>query len=148
MGKLNNTIIDITISDLKIIPNPKGDILHVMKSDEDSFKEFGEIYISKINFNEIKAWKLHKRMTSNIVVPSGKVKFVLCDLRTESKTYNLINEFTLSILNYKRISVPPGICYGFKGIGKLNNLIINFADIMHDPSEQENLEINYINYKW
>ena len=146
MGKLNNTIIDITISDLKIIPNPKGDILHVMKSNEDSFKEFGEIYISKINFNEIKAWKLHKRMTSNIVVPSGKVKFVLCDLRRESK-HTLINEFSFDT-KLQKVSVPPGICYGFKGIGKLNNLIINFSDILHDPSEQENLEINYINYKW
>ena len=41
--------------------------------------EFGEVYFSSIKPKSVKAWKLHKKMTLNIVVPVGKVRFALFD---------------------------------------------------------------------
>ena len=40
---------------------------------------FGEIYFSNINSLCIKAWKKHKIMTLNLIVPIGKVRFVFHD---------------------------------------------------------------------
>ena len=66
----------VNITPLKIIENEKGNILRGLRSDEDLYNGFGEAYFSKIKYNTIKGWKLHKEMTMNLIVPIGKVKFV------------------------------------------------------------------------
>ena len=55
----------------------------------------------------------------------------------------------LGASNYKRITIPPGVWYGFKGISKKENLLHNLASIEHDPDEQENVPLNtFSNLVW
>ena len=139
----------VIVSNLMIINHEKGDIFHVIRNFDNGFIDFGEVYISFINFNEIKAWKKHLKMTCNFIVPKGEILIVLVDLRKKSSTLGKINEFKLSPKNYFRLTIPPGICYGFKGFTE-SNMLINIADIVHNPKEQINYtskEIN-INYNW
>ena len=70
------------------IVDAKGSVLHMIKSSSPEFKNFGECYISEINYNSIKGWKLHSKQTQNISVPSGKIKMVLYDFREDSSTFN------------------------------------------------------------
>ena len=51
-------------------------------------------------------------------------------------------------LNYSRLTVPPMVWVGFKGLGKNISLILNIADIQHDPQESDNLDIDNIAYNW
>ena len=144
------TIAGIIHSPLKIIEHPNGDLYHIMRNFDNGFTGFGEVYISTINYGSIKAWKKHFLMTCNFVVPVGSVKMVVCDRREGSVTFDLVNEFILSRDNYFRLTVPPGLWYGFSGLTAGENMIINLADITHDPAEQVNVgneEIN-INYTW
>ena len=67
----------IILTPLKIISNPKGDIFKVIKKNDAGFVSFGEVYFSTVNKNEIKGWKKHRKMTLNIVVPIGEIKFVI-----------------------------------------------------------------------
>ena len=62
-------------SELKIIDADNGSIMHVLKNSDNGYKEFGEVYFSTIVKDTIKAWKLHKRMTPNLIVPAGTVLF-------------------------------------------------------------------------
>ena len=139
----------IVITDLKKIAHPKGDIFHIIRKGDDGYIDFGELYSSSVNFKEIKAWKKHFIMTCNIVVGYGIVKIVLIDKRKESKTFNKIDEFILSKEDYFRLSIPPGLWYGFEGLSA-KNLILNFADIIHDSEEQINIDYktSKFNYKW
>ena len=84
----------------------------------------------------------------NLIVPSGEVKFVFFDDRDNSKITNIFQEIVISKSNYKRITVPPNIWFGFKGIGKENNLVVNLSNIEHSDDEVERKKINEINYKW
>ena len=54
-------------------------------------------------------------------------------------------EINLSVKNYKRISVSPGIVFGFKGISK-NNILVNIASIIHDDNEVINYNFNEYNF--
>ena len=128
---------------MKIINLEKGDVLHYLKNSSKNFNGFGEIYFSKIKPNVIKAWKLHKIMTLNLIVPMGKVRFVFFSETTKEFRVEDIGEE-----NYKRLSVPPGIWFGFKGLSKKTSLIANFANIEHDPNESINKNINEINFDW
>lgn len=114
-----------------------GDVLHVMKkSNSNSFK-FGEAYFSFINNNSIKGWKMHTKMHCNLCVPIGEVKFVCV-----SKDFKKFRTFLLSKNNYGRLSIPPGIWYSFKGIGKKNNLILNLSNIEHDDNEVKKINLD------
>ena len=78
----------LKIVKLKEIFDSKGSVLHMIKSSSPEFKNFGECYVSEINFNSIKGWKLHSKQTQNISVPLGKIKMVLYDSREDSLSFN------------------------------------------------------------
>jgi dTDP-4-dehydrorhamnose 3,5-epimerase len=133
---------DIVVTPLEIIPTPGGSVLHVLKSTDHQFTNFGEAYFSKIDHGAIKGWKKHLLMTMNIVVPHGLVKFVF--------TEDLINfkEIVIGDLNYKRVTVPPNIWFCFKGLYDPYSLVLNVADICHHPNEIEVAKLLDIKFNW
>ena len=130
----------VLITPLKKIYRPKGDIFHALKNMEVGYEGFGEAYFSTIKPETIKAWKRHFRMTLNLICIRGEIHFVLYDDRRESKSYGQFMEVTLSPLkHYCRLTVPPNVWMGFKGMDQVDSLLLNVANIPHDPIEQENI---------
>jgi dTDP-4-dehydrorhamnose 3,5-epimerase len=146
MGKIVSHIDGVTLIPLKIIKGDKGNVMHALKSEEESFKTFGEAYFSTIHYNEIKGWKKHHQMILNIVVPVGKIKFVIFDDRKNSSTQNCFFETVLSTENYYRLTLQPGLWMAFKGMNEGLNMLLNIANIPHNPQEAENVPIEAINY--
>jgi dTDP-4-dehydrorhamnose 3,5-epimerase len=130
----------VTLTPLKQIHNPKGDIFHALKMSEPTFSNFGEAYFSTIHKNDIKGWKQHSKMQCNLIVPSGSVKFVCFD-------NNGFYETTLNKENYARLTIEPGVWFAFTGLEE-ENLILNLASIEHSPNEQITKELHEINYVW
>ena len=140
----------VLITALKQIKHPKGDVYHGIKKDDIGFINFGEAYFSTIKTKVIKAWKQHNKMTLNLIVPVGKIRFVLYDGRKDSNTFKQFNVIILSNENYNRLTIPPGVWMGFQGLGENLNMLLNVADIPHDPNEQVNIpmEESDINFSW
>lgn len=133
---------------LTIIKSNDGSVMHGLKQNEDEFISFGEAYFSTVNYNSIKAWKLHTKMTLNLIVPSGEVLFHFLDKRKDSKSYNKFERIMLSENNYFRLTVPPNIWFGFKGISKRTSIILNIADMIHDPNEVLRKNQDEIDVDW
>jgi len=138
----------VILTSLKVITHPLGDVFHGMKKDEPGYSGFGEAYFSTIKHGTIKPWKKHLRMTLNLIVPIGSIRFVVFDDRGDSNTNGNFFDVTLSPENYYRLTVPPSVWMGFQGIGKDTNLLLNVANIKHDPEEIIRTEINSIFFKW
>ena len=83
-------------------------------------------------------------MTLNLVVPVGEVKFVFYYPELDNK----FHEEVIGENNYKRITVPPEIWFGFKGESHSSSLVLNVANIKHDPNEVQNEPISRFNYEW
>ncbi len=137
---------DILVTPLSRIRTEGGDVLHAMKNTDNGFAKFGEAYFSEINFGEIKAWKRHVKMTLNLIVPSGSVKFVFLAMDYKKISAHRIEE--IGDERYARITVPPGIWFGFQGLTKPRSLVLNVASEPHDPNEVERLSKEDINYSW
>tara|TARA_Y100000590_G_scaffold466519_1_gene642216 strand:- start:580 stop:1050 length:471 start_codon:yes stop_codon:yes gene_type:complete len=135
-------------SKINIIKSNSGLVFHALKNTDKGFMEFGEVYFSTIKKNKIRAWKLHQKMTLNLVVPIGEVLFIFKDNREDSKTFNKFYKIALSAEPYLRLTVPSGIWFGFKGLSSGLNLICNIADMPHDPNEVIRKEINEIEINW
>ncbi|MDB0021066.1 dTDP-4-dehydrorhamnose 3,5-epimerase [Candidatus Pseudothioglobus singularis] len=146
MIESKNIIDTIVLTPLKRIDVKGGDVLHAMKKNDFGYSGFGEAYFSNIEFNAIKAWKRHKRMVLNLVVPVGKVRFVFLDDREPED--NHYQEIIISKDNYCRLTVPPMIWMGFQGLSNSGSILLNLSNIEHDPSEVENRNIEEMEFNW
>lgn len=143
------TINGVILTPLKQIYHPKGDVFHAMKQSDNGYHGFGEAYFSTILYSDIKLWKKHLRMTLNFVIPVGEIRFVIYDDRLDSSTKGNFFDITLGQNNYQRITVPPNLWVAFSGKGKDLNLLLNLANLEHDPIEVERKDdLNKIPYKW
>jgi len=141
MGAVN--LDEIRVTKLKRISVVGGDVLHALKSTDTDFRGFGEAYFSIAEAGAVKAWKMHRQMTLNLVVPIGEVRFVLlCADGTAQR------EVTIGAGNYARLTVPPGIWFGFQGLAAPFSLILNVADIPHDPDETVRKRLEEFDYEW
>jgi dTDP-4-dehydrorhamnose 3,5-epimerase len=135
---------DIIVTRLKRIPTTGGDVLHALKKNDVGFNGFGEAYFSWIDYGLIKAWKCHQSMCLNLVVPVGMVRLVfhLLDNPDEFRTVEIGEQ------NYNRVTVPPRIWFGFQGLNKSRNMLMNISDIVHDPCEVKSCQIESFSYVW
>jgi len=133
---------EIKINQLTIIPTIGGDVLHAMRQSDAGCEGFGEAYFSWVTSGKVKGWKRHKLMTMNIVVPVGRVRFVFYT------TEHMCRVEEIGADRYVRITVPPGIWFGFQGLVEQQSLVLNIANILHDPNEVERLELSKIKHDW
>lgn len=147
---MSNTIDGVIITHKKIICDDRGRIMHVMKSQDPIFTQFGEVYISTVYPGIVKGWHLHDKMILNYVVVKGMIKFALYDARKDSATFGITQEVCLGEHNYVQVTVPPGVWNGFMGLGTEEAIVVNFTDIPHDPTEIHRCDPheNEIPYCW
>ena len=141
MGK--NFLDKIKVTPLKVIKMSTGNIMYALKKNELNNRIFGEAYFSKIKYGKVKAWKYHLKMTLNLVVPHGKVKFVFY-----SQKEDIFRVIEIGEKNYSRLTVPPKLWFGFKGISKFESIILNLTNIAHDPKEILRCKKNNIKFNW
>jgi dTDP-4-dehydrorhamnose 3,5-epimerase len=127
---------NVNLVPLKRVSNPKGDILHAMRATDVGFNGFGEAYFTNIICGETKGWKKHFEMTLNLIVPVGIVRFHLHD-----EIVGNTECIELGKDNYQRLTVSPGIWVAFTGIQAGTSLVLNIANIPHDPTESINLPL-------
>jgi len=135
---------DILVTPLKRIPTGGGDVMHALKSSDPGFNGFGEVYFSWVEQGAIKAWKYHQRMTMNLVVPLGEVRFVF-HLLEQKENFRVEN---IGEKHYARLTVPSGIWFGFQGAASGRSLLLNLADMKHDPNEVFHTSISKFVFEW
>lgn len=125
----------VTVTPLTRIPDERGAIFPMMRSDDPAFEGFGEIYFSQVFPGVIKGWHLHYEMILHYVVVVGRIKLVVYDDRPQSPTQGEVNEFFVGDVNYVRVRIPANVWNGFKGVGTSPAVVANCATLPHDPQE-------------
>ena len=144
-----NNMEGVTLYPLKRIANPKGDILHALKCSDEGYAGFGEAYFTQIHPRVVKGWKRHNRMPLNLIVVTGKVKFVIYDDREGSITKGRFCEVTLSPEdNYQRLTVAPGLWMAFYGAGEKTSMLMDIIPEPHDDSEGDRVPLEDIPYNF
>ncbi len=140
----------VLVQPLQQIPDERGKIMKMIRSDDPYFRGFGEIYFSLSYPGVVKGWHLHKSMTLNYAVIVGMIKLVLYDERKDSLTFGEVQEFFIGESNYVLVQIPPLIWNGFKGIGEKPAIVANCATLPHHLDEIVRLDPhnNHIPYNW
>ncbi|MDD5085342.1 MAG: dTDP-4-dehydrorhamnose 3,5-epimerase family protein [Candidatus Omnitrophica bacterium] len=114
----------VKVKTLKVIPDERGRLMEILRSDDKIFENFGQVYYTTAYPGVVKAWHYHKKQADFFTCISGMVKLVLYDGRPKSKTYKKIQEFFMGVHNPVLVRIPPNVYHGFKCIGKKEEAIM------------------------
>ena len=115
----------VKIKKLKVIPDERGRLMEMLRSDDELFIKFGQVYMTTAYPGVVKGWHFHKMQTDNMVVVKGMMKIVLYDSRKDSPTYKEVNEFFMGEHNPALLQIPNYVLHGFKCISEYEAMCIN-----------------------
>jgi dTDP-4-dehydrorhamnose 3,5-epimerase len=142
----------VRIKELKLIPDERGGLMEMLRSDDDIFIKFGQVYITTVYPGVVKGWHYHKIQTDNFVAVKGMIKLVLYDDRKDSPTHGEVNEFFIGEKNRLLVQIPPHVLHGFKGVGLEEAFIINIPTEHYNRDKPDEYRTdphkNDIPYDW
>lgn len=142
----------VKVKKLKVIPDERGRLMEILRSDEEIYGKFGQVYLTAAYPGVVKAWHYHKEQTDHLAAILGMMKIVLYDAREGSPTKGEVNEFFCGVHNPVLVKVPKGVYHGFKCISETEALVINIPDKVYDYKEPDEFRVdphkNDIPYDW
>ena len=137
---------------LKVIPDERGRLMEIIRSDDEGFTKFGQVYLTSAYPGVTKAWHFHKVQTDNFAVVKGMMKVVLYDSRDGSPTKGEVNEFFVGDQNPLLITIPPLVYHGFKCVGTEEAIVINTPTETYNYSKPDEFRVDppskEIPYDW
>lgn len=142
----------VKTKDLRVIPDERGRLMECLRSDDDLFIKFGQIYMTTTYPGVIKAWHFHKRQIDHFIIVRSMFKVVLYDSRDDSSTKGTINEFFLGEHNNRLLQIPNGVYHGWKNIGEHEGIVVNVPTELYSYEEPDEYRLPYdtdeIPYDW
>lgn len=129
----------VEVIELDRIPDERGTVMKMLRSDDPHFTGFGEIYFSSVYPGVVKGWHRHRVKTLNYACVVGTIKLVLYDDREGSSTRGELMERFLGPDDYSLVQIPPGVWNGFKGLSAPSAVVANCASHPHDDRQQERI---------
>ena len=142
----------VVVKKLKPIADERGQLMEILRSDEEIFRKFGQVYITTAYPGVVKGWHYHAKQTDFFTCIAGMMKLVLYDRREGSKTRGEVNEFFMGEQNPALVAIPPGVTHGFKCISLTEAIVVNVPTEAYDAKNPDEFRIpahdNDIPYDW
>jgi len=137
---------------LKVIPDERGRLAECLRSDDEIFEKFGQVYYTTALPGAVKAWHYHKLQDDNFVCVKGMIKLVLYDSREGSKTKGEINEFFIGDHNPMLVQIPKNVYHGFKGVSAEEAIVVNTPTMPYNAKKPDEFRLDAhtdeIPYDW
>jgi len=142
----------VQVKKLNVIPDERGYLMEILRSDDEVYKKFGQAYITAAYPGVVKGWHYHKIQADNFIVIAGMMKVVLFDDRSGSSTRGEINEFFMGRHNPILLQIPPFVYHGFKCISSEESVVLNIPTEMYNYKEPDEYRLpphgSEIPYDW
>jgi dTDP-4-dehydrorhamnose 3,5-epimerase len=140
------------VKPLRVIPDERGFLMEMLRSDDPVFERFGQSYVTACYPGVVKGWHYHRKQTDHFVCVKGMAKVVLYDSREESSTRGQVQEFFMGERNPILLKIPPLVMHGFKAVGTETAMIINFPTELFNYEEPDEFRAPWnspdIPYDW
>jgi dTDP-4-dehydrorhamnose 3,5-epimerase len=142
----------VKIKPLKVIPDDRGLLMEMLRSDDPDFQKFGQVYVTMVLPGVAKAWHYHKIQTDHFVCVGGKAKVGLFDAREGSPTKGETQTVVLGFPDQSLLVIPPGVHHGFTPVGDQPAFIVNVPTELYNYSEPDEYRRPFddpeIGYDW
>ncbi|MFH1045719.1 MAG: dTDP-4-dehydrorhamnose 3,5-epimerase family protein [Candidatus Omnitrophota bacterium] len=145
-------IAGVGVKKLRVIPDERGRLMEILRSDEKIFAGFGQVYMTTAKPGVAKAWHYHKLQTDNFTCVFGAMKLALYDARPDSPTHGQVQDFVIDLESPLLVQIPPLVYHGFKCVSKEEAIVINTVTRPYDRNNPDEYRIdpfqNDIPYDW
>lgn len=142
----------VAIKHLKVNADERGSLMEILRTDDEIYERFGQVYVSLNYPGVIRGWHYHKKQTDFFAVVKGMVKVALYDARQGSPTEGEINEYFLGERNNLLLRIPVGVYHGYKTIGVEPSLLLNFPTEVYNRDDPDEFRVPWdskdIPYDW
>ncbi|HSK48158.1 MAG TPA: dTDP-4-dehydrorhamnose 3,5-epimerase family protein [Coriobacteriia bacterium] len=142
----------VKVKDLKVIPDERGLLMEMWRSDDPDFQQFGQCYLTMVHPGVVKAWHYHKNQCDHFVCVGGMAKVVLHDSREDSPTNGETNEFVIGWQRQRMIIIPEGVYHGFTTVGAEPAYIVNIPTQLYNYDDPDEYRLPFddesIGYDW
>lgn len=142
----------VKIKQLKPNADERGYLQEILRSDEEFFEKFAQLYVSLNYPGVVRAWHYHKKQDDFITVVKGMAKIVLYDQREGSPTKGDVNEFFVGENNRILLRIPRLVMHGYKTIGTEPCLLINLPTECYSSEQPDEYRVpphdNDVPYDW
>ncbi|MDA2912744.1 dTDP-4-dehydrorhamnose 3,5-epimerase family protein [Acidobacteriia bacterium AH_259_A11_L15] len=145
-------ITGVKVKALRVISDERGRLMEILRSDDELFIKFGQLYMTTAYPEVVKAWRGHRERVDNFVVVKGMIKLVLYDQREDSPTHDEVNEFFMGEHNPLLVQVPNPILHGYKCVGNEEAIVLNCCTFAYRAGDPDLLTVDpfssEIPYNW
>ena len=142
----------VAVRQLSSRVDERGRVQPLWRQGVEGVPAFGQVHLVTVYPGVIKGWHRHRETTDLLACVQGAVRIGLYDEREGSKTAGQLNGFFLGDHQPLRLTVPPGVWFGIKGVGTREALLVVQADRPWDERDpdQETMdpEVNEIPFDW
>ena len=131
------TAIDgVLIQELSWFSDQRGSLSVLLRRDQDRLLggEFGQVYVTTVQPQVVKAWHRHARQFDRMVGLVGQTLLVLIDGREESSTFGAVVEHVLGERQHSLVLIPPGVWHGLKCLSRAESMVMNVPTLAFDMS--------------
>ncbi len=133
----------VQIKSLKVIPDDRGRLMEILRTDDEIFEHFGQVYVTTARSGIVKAWHYHKKQADHWTCLVGKALVGLYDPRENSPSWGQINEFVLTPENPLLIKIPVLVYHGFKGWDpERETMIMNIPTVAYNYSQPDEYRVD------
>ncbi len=142
----------VKTKNLKVLPDERGRLMEILRSDDDVFEKFGQLYMTTNYPGVVKAWHFHMKQVDNVACVKGMIKLVIFDSRDGSPTKGEINEFFIGEHNPMLVQIPNNCHHGWKCVSQNESIVINCPTELYDYISPDEHRLPYdsdvIPYDW
>jgi len=142
----------VRLKTLKVIPDERGRLMEILRSDDDIFESFGQVYMTTAYPGVVKAWHYHKKQDDHFAVLQGMMKVALYDPRKGSPTKGEVNVFFIGEHNPMLIKIPRLVYHGFKCISEYESIVVNIPSEVYSYKQPDEYRLDphskEIPYDW
>ncbi len=142
----------VRVKRLKVIPDERGRLMEILRSDDDLFEKFGQVYMTTAFPGVVKAWHYHKKQTDNFTCIRGRMRLGLYDGRKDSPTFGNVDEYVISLEEPLLVQIPPEVYHGFKCVGDEEAVVVNTVTEPYDHGNPDEYRVdafdNDIEFDW
>lgn len=137
------------VKKLKTIRDERGKLMEILRVSE-SGTQPRQVYLTTARENVVKDkdnFHMHKRQTDFFCCVKGRIRLVLVDARSESRTKGEINELEIGESNFSLVRIPNGVLHAFKSL-EGEAFIVNCIDHEYDKQSPDEFRIENSYYDW
>ena len=142
----------VRVKNLRVIPDERGRLMEILRSDDEIFIKFGQLYMTTAYPGVVKGWHYHKAQVDNFTVLKGMIKLVLYDSRESSPTYRKVSEFFMGEHNPVLVQIPNLVLHGFKCVSEVEAIVVNCPTELYRYNEPDEFRLDpfdkSIPYDW